>query len=81
MTGKNIVVTDHAILRYCERLYGVDFDPFRASILKTVEQAAKAGASSVYADGFTYVIQNGSVITVLEGRQSASQKQRQLSRY
>lgn len=59
-------VTDHATLRYIERVLGFDVEDVRQRIRDVCENAAKAGASCVVHDGFQYKIAHGgrAVITV-----------------
>lgn len=59
-------VTDHALLRWMERVKGVDLDAIRAEIATPdICAAIAAGARSVVTHGHTLVIENGVVITVL----------------
>ena len=57
-------VTDHAVLRYLERLHGLDIEAVRAEIATTVWRAALAGATGVRHDGLIYRLQDGVVVTV-----------------
>ena len=67
--SKDIVpVSDHALLRYIERVKGFDLDVMREEIEAIIGPAAKMKARRVSADGFTYVLsQSGRLKTVLEG--------------
>jgi hypothetical protein len=60
-------VSDHALLRYLQRVKGVDLDAIRAEILSpTMRAAIQAGASAVNINGHLYAIRNdGCVVTVL----------------
>ena len=49
-------VSDHAVLRYLERVGGFNIDDLRRSIATRIEVAAPTGASAVVLDGFKYVI-------------------------
>lgn len=49
-----VVATDHAVLRYMERVLGFDFEPFRDQIKAVVASAAMTGASRITTDGFVY---------------------------
>jgi hypothetical protein len=62
-----LFVTDHALVRWMERVHGIDFTSFRNEIATTCDDAFKVGASKVMVDGFTYVIDGNSVRTVVEG--------------
>ena len=57
-------VTDHAVLRYLQRLHGLDIEAVRAEIATKVWRAALAGASGVRHDGLIYRLQDGVVVTV-----------------
>ena len=61
-------VTDHAIVRYLERVGGFDIDGLRQSIARRVDLAAATGASGVIIDGFIYKFQrdqHGPVVTTV----------------
>lgn len=59
-------VTDHAVLRYLERVRGLDIEALRREIGARVDRACAAGASGVQIDGFTYQIaHDGGVPTVV----------------
>lgn len=61
-----VVVTDHAVLRWLERVEHVDIAAVRRRIVsEAVLQAMAMGATSVRGDGFKLVIQNFTVITTL----------------
>lgn len=63
------VVSDHAVLRYLERVSGVDVEAIRHAIGVQVALGAALGASGVSVDGLTYVIQHTlgrpTVVTVI----------------
>lgn len=62
-------ITDHALIRYCERVKGIDMDWVRDHILTDgLEAAIKAGAIRYQADGWHYKIRNGRVMTITKGR-------------
>jgi hypothetical protein len=60
-------VTDHAIVRYLERVKGIDMDIIRAELASpTAEIADKFGAPIVIlSSGHRVVVRNGCVSTVL----------------
>lgn len=62
----NIRVTDHALLRYLERVHGIDMQAARNCIAETCREAAALGASGVQHDGFIYMLEGTSVLTVLK---------------
>lgn len=56
-------ITDHALLRYLERVVGIDIDAARAAIAGAVKRSQ--GAPIVRVDGVRYVIRRGQVVAVL----------------
>jgi len=60
-----IRVSDHALVRYAERVQGVDLGPRRRDIARRVAAAADAGANAVVIDGWRYVIEDRVVVTVM----------------
>ena len=63
-----LTVTDHALMRYIERVLKVDLKPVRREMLnqKLVKEAAAAGASAVKINNFVYLIENDKIITVTD---------------
>lgn len=60
-------VTDHAVLRYLERVVGFDIEAIRREIGKKVDAVrAETGARGVISDGFVYRIEGDRVVTVME---------------
>jgi hypothetical protein len=49
-----VIVSDHAVLRYLERVLGIDVELVRASITHDVAAALEAGASSVTIEGIRF---------------------------
>lgn len=68
-TGNNndIRVSDHAVLRYIERVLKFDVDAIRKQIL-TPERIGyiKAGASSINVDGTVFVVKDKTIVTTLD---------------
>ena len=63
--SKGLRITDHAVLRYLERVARVDVEAARAEIARKVAFAeAHEGATSVLSAGFTYSIRGGAITTV-----------------
>lgn len=61
-------VSDHAIVRYLERVHGYDIEALRLSIARRVDPAASMGASGVVIDGFVFKVrrdQHGPVVTTV----------------
>jgi hypothetical protein len=58
-------VTDHAVIRYLERVQGVDIEAIRREIGRVADKGIEAGAGGVISGGFVYRIAAGVVVTVL----------------
>ncbi|WP_439526198.1 hypothetical protein [Roseovarius mucosus] len=56
--------SDHAVVRYLERVKGMDIDAVRREIGRVVEEGLEAGACGVISGGFVYRIEGGCVVTV-----------------
>lgn len=62
-----VIVTDHAVVRYFERVLGFDADAVREEIKRTAAAGVAAGARSVAKDGFVYMLKpDGTVTTIVE---------------
>lgn len=57
-------VTDHAVVRYMERVMGVDVEAVRDLIASEVETAVALGACGLKKDGFTFRLEGENVVTV-----------------
>jgi hypothetical protein len=65
---KNVArISDHALLRYMERVGKVDVEAIREAMLTDrLKAACEAGARAVHIDDFTYEIsKDGTVVTVI----------------
>ena len=58
-------VTDHALLRYLERVCGMDVEAIRGRIYAECEQALRAGAARRNVRGVSYRMKGGRVVTVI----------------
>ncbi|QBF31519.1 hypothetical protein [Thalassococcus sp. S3] len=59
-------ITDHAVIRYLERVEGMDLDAVRAKISAAVALAEDhPAACGVVSDGFTYKLKGDAVTTVM----------------
>lgn len=65
---KKYPVTDHAVLRWLERVAMVDIEEVRRQIYSETREALKSGATRVVINGTDYRIKNGTVITLVQGR-------------
>ncbi len=57
-------VTDHALIRYLERVVGVDVERYRRDVADRVASAVALGATAVVSDGFRYTLAESAVTTV-----------------
>lgn len=73
---KPAVVSDHAVLRYLQRVLLVDTEAVRKLIHTETETAIAAGAAALKRDGIRYVIKNGSVVTVTLSQKRMAQLER-----
>ena len=70
MKHTRVYVTDHAVVRYLERVKGIDMDAVRAEIAAHVDLALEHdGVSGVLSDGFRYRLQGLTVTTVVQASQ------------
>ena len=62
----DIRVTDHALVRFLERVEGIDFGPLREEIASLTRAAINLGAVTTTIDGFLYRIdpRTRAVITI-----------------
>jgi len=61
---KPIPVTDHAVLRYLERVAGVDVEAIRNRIYDQIKDPLAAGASGVISNGIAYRFIGSKVTTI-----------------
>jgi hypothetical protein len=59
-------VSDHAVIRYLERVLQMDVETIRREIGRKVDRGAGMGASGVRIDGFVYKLRDGHVTTVVD---------------
>ena len=57
-------ITDHAMLRYLERVVGIDVDAHRRAAEARVAHAVEHDACGLISDGFRYIIRDEAVVTV-----------------
>ena len=59
-------ISDHAMLRYVERVMGIDVEAIRTEILTDhVKSALRTGATGVTVNGVKMVAKDGCIVTVL----------------
>lgn len=65
-------VTDHAVIRYLERVAGMDIEALRCRIGHAVEGAVEHDAAGAVIDGFSYKVRQTEagplVVTIQRGR-------------
>lgn len=64
------IVTDHAVVRYLERVYGVDVSGPKKRIARVTEQGRDQKAGAVNADGVSYVLNKSGRVVTVRGTQS-----------
>lgn len=62
------IITDHAVLRYLERVVGIDVEAHRRAMEMKTEDAVVRGACALVSDGFRYKISDDRVVTVARRR-------------
>lgn len=73
-------VSDHAVVRFLERVQGVDIDNVRARIAAMCKQAAELGANSAVIRGHRYILNNEGMVVTIEpiGRYRRISRTRQM---
>lgn len=72
-----VAVSDHALVRFLERAGGFDVEALRERLTASLSRAAQAAAAlgaadfTVKADGLSYLVCGGIVVTVLPGDATA----------
>jgi hypothetical protein len=75
MDSQQPTVSDHALLRYMERVYGLDIEACKAAILtENVVSAIKAGATAVKLPEYVLVIRGFTIATVIAPETSGKPK-------
>lgn len=62
-------VTDHAVLRYLQRVVGIDVEQYRRLIAVKCATAAAVGARAVVSEGLRYRLEGPRVLTVVRKHQ------------
>lgn len=58
MKKRPVEVSDHAVLRYLERVGGFEIEALRQNIASHIQASAPDGACSIVVDGFRFVIRS-----------------------
>lgn len=65
MKKPSVHVTDHAVIRYLERVMGLDVEALRREIGRKAQVALEhPGATGVVVEGFAYRLVEGRVVTI-----------------
>jgi hypothetical protein len=71
----DIRITDHALLRYVERVFGIDVDALKREILTDgVAKGIEHGASTITVNGIQFRVKDRSIVTVIGGDQKTHRK-------
>jgi len=65
-------ITDHALVRWLERVHGIDVEAYRSLLMHEVRPYLEAGCSGFPINGGRGVAHNGVLISVMEPGQGAS---------
>jgi hypothetical protein len=72
---EDVHITDHALLRYVERVFGIDVDALRRQILTDgVTKGIEHGASTITVNGIQFRVKDRSIVTVIGGDQKTYRK-------
>jgi hypothetical protein len=72
---EDVRITDHALLRYVERVFKIDVDALRQQILTDgVTKGIEHGASTITVNGIQFRVKDRSIMTVIGGDQKIHQK-------
>lgn len=67
--SNDVIITEHALVRYLERVVGFDFSGYRDTLARRVDvqlsRNARKREASVEIDGHTFVVDHGRIVTVL----------------
>ena len=64
-----VEVTDHAVIRFLERVMSIDVNAIRAQIARLVPVEALEPGRMVYIrDGFTYLMSDAAIVTILDDK-------------
>lgn len=66
MKKSAVHVTDHALLRYIQRVLGVDIELHRRQVGRSIDKVMIEGACGVIIEGFSYRLEGMTVTTVVE---------------
>jgi hypothetical protein len=77
----SVIVSDHALIRYLERVHGIDMEFFRQCAATEAEDAAKAGARAAKIGDNWFMMDGHVLVTVLpSGKRPKSRDRREWKR-
>jgi hypothetical protein len=72
---EDVRITDHALLRYVERVFKIDVDALRRQILTDgVVKGIEHGASTITVNGIQFRVKDRSIVTVIGSDQKTHRK-------
>ncbi|WP_262272827.1 hypothetical protein [Microvirga yunnanensis] len=72
---EDVRITDHALLRYVERVFKIDVDAVRRQILTDgVAKGIEHGASTITVNGIQFRVKDRSIVTVIRSDQKTHRK-------
>lgn len=75
-----VQVSDHALVRWLERVGGIDMDFFRREIAERCGDIAMSGASGAWIDEHWAVFDHGKVVTFLPDKPKTQMRHRQYAK-
>lgn len=73
--AEGVRITDHALLRYVERVFKIDVDALRRQILTDgVAKGIELGASTITVNGIQFRVKDRSIVTVIGSEQKTHRK-------
>ena len=76
MARPHVSVTDHATLRFLQRVLDIDVEMVRKKIKEICEPAIIAGATQLQHDGITFVFNGCAVQTIILGKATLNMDRR-----
>ena len=75
-------LSEHALLRYIERVYGVDIEAVRAEVMTpAIVAALKTGATAVTVKGVKMLAKDGTIVTVVTDEMKNAGKHKRTRQY
>lgn len=69
------MISDHALLRYMERVHKIEVATMRRYMATMVDGTLERGTRHVRIDGVWFAVSGGRVVTVLPGRPGRSRRE------